>query len=370
MVRTVTINEHKGFCFDVADTDSDSSSNSRELTVTSGFELLPWDNYVVDDEKQYEEMPQIENKLAKKKLGKEQRKEERLQKKLNASRKKQAKKSEELKDDKEKGSYLIEMDQNPFQLQLEIKKVYSKIGQQIPKKSEDSRLYQYHSIGVYWSDVKHVLPEEWIDDNNIAFIYELLEQNFLNEEVNKFSYQISLLTPAVVQLFLHIPDTSQLESILPTNELKKLKFIFLPINFIDNYEEVDLEAANVGDHWALCLLDLLNNNLYVYDSMAEDEEIKDNKLLQELVKRISLCKSIVPSSAQLNPILMQCDQQTNSNDCGVYTIMMTIVLLKRLLYDKTINFDLRQIKFNALKGRLHILELVYVLFKKANHEPE
>lgn len=370
MVRAVTINDHKGFCFEVVDSDSDNSSNIGELTITTGFEQLPWHNYVVDDEKEHEEVPQIENKLVKKKLGKEQRKEERLKKKLNASKKKQAKKAQELKGDKEKGNDLVEMDQNPFQLQLEIKKVYSKIGQSTLKKNGDSRLYQYHSIGVYWSDVKHILPEEWINDNNIAFIYELLDQNFLNEDVNKFSYQISLLTPAVVQLFLHIPDTSQLESILPINELKKLKFIFLPINFIDNYEEVDLEAANVGDHWALCLLDLLNNNLYVYDSMAEDEEIKNNKLLQEVVKRISLCKSIVPSSAQLNPILMQCDQQTNSNDCGVYTIMMTIVLLKRLLYDKIINFDLRQIKFNALKGRLHILELVYVLLKKANQEPE
>ena len=43
--------------------------------------------------------------------------------------------------------------------------------------------------------------------------------------------------------------------------------------------DVDLEDANNGDHWSLGVLSLLDNTLYVYDSMQmNDDKISEIQL--------------------------------------------------------------------------------------------
>lgn len=361
----IIFDDLKGFCYDNSSNEDTLRLNQKEVIVTSGFDLLPWEKYFQDTdehEAEYDHQQDEEQTISdKKKLTKHEKREQRLQKKINASRNKKLKRQQEILESN--GEVAINVEDNPFVVQQDIKNTHSKIIKQASDTTgRDFKILQYHSIALYKSDLDHILIEEWICDNNISLVFELINQLFLKKSENKFSYQVQLLYPSLVQLFLHIPIGAEFESLLPVKELQKLKFIFIPVNYIDDYQQVDLEQANNGDHWVICLLNQINNKLYVYNSM--NEELEDHELLKELVKRLRLCKSIIKNNASIEIIQMKCDQQSNFNDCGVYLLMITCYLIKTLLYDKTINLDISDIKFNSIRGRLYILELIYKLTKQ------
>lgn len=358
---------------------------------TNGFNQLPWENYFEPDKKQPEDEEEAEGEEEEaiktdikelKKLKKQQRKEVRLQKKMNAAKRKLTRLQKELsvKDSQPRDE---EAEVNPYNIKRQIKQTYGNImnlyGEGINSRT-DFKLFQYKSIALYKSDLDFILPGEWLNDNNISFIYELILHLFIQN--SDFSYEVQLLVPSLIQLFLHLPLNDDLPNILPVNDLKKLKFLFIPFNHMDDEGSINLEEANNGDHWMLCVLCLLNNKLYVFDSMAYTDEEND-KSLEDLVKRLQFCKRIFQngSNQPIEIVRMSCDQQDNSDDCGVYLIMISCLLIKRLFYgDKpdeeieneeyteelshsrhTIDLDISDVKFNALDGRLYMIDLIYKL---------
>ncbi|KAK6459555.1 uncharacterized protein RJT20DRAFT_16991 [Scheffersomyces xylosifermentans] len=380
----------RGFCYSTSDSGVDTKRKSPKAVVRSnGFDQLPWnENFpTIDDEDDADEEIQhglgsaadVEfNSVARKKrLTKSEKKEQRQIKKINAARNKHIKRSQELAESNSKSTQEIDNELfNPFLTRTDLKALYNKIiTMASPKEGQQSKefkIFQYHSIALYSSDLNHILPGEWLNDNNISFVYELIHQLFLksDDSEKKFNYQIQLLYPSLVQLFLHFPLNDDLESILSVDELKKSKFIFIPLNFIDDYEDVDLEDGNNGDHWALGLLSLLENKLYLYDSMALDnDEISsqsETNLLNELAKRLQSCRNIVKSNKPIEIIRMKCDQQNNFDDCGVYLIMITCYLIKQLLFNEEgveIDLDISKVRFNALSGRMYMMELIYKMYK-------
>ena len=60
--------------------------------------------------------------------------------------------------------------------------------------------------------------------------------------------------------------------------------MYVPVNYIDDVESTDLEDNNNGDHWFLCVLNILEGKLLVYDSMVSDDD--DDSLLEEWGKRV------------------------------------------------------------------------------------
>lgn len=158
---------------------------------------------------------------------------------------------------------------------------------------------------------------------------------------------------------MHFPD--DVESLLPVDELKSLKLIFLPINFIDEMD-VDLEDANNGDHWSLGVLSLLDNTLYVYDSMQIDDDEISEIQLKKLVQKLQSCNTIVHGKLKLRHL--KCDQQQNFDDCGVYVIMITCYLINQLLHQDEMSLDISRVKFNPLDARLYIMKLISRLIKE------
>lgn len=286
---------------------------------------------------------------------KQQKKEAREQKKIAASRKRALKRQQDFPNAED-------ADFNPFLCRKAIRDMYAKACQlnKAQEASRDHKVLQYHLVALYKSDLEHLLPEEWLNDNNILLVYEVIEQRFLKDNGLR-NQQIKLLSPALVQLLLHYPNASEVEGLLPVSELKKLKFVFIPINFMDDYEDVDLESDNNGDHWALCVLNLLENKLLVYDSMEAD----DDKLVQELVKRLQLCPSLFRKNSRIDIVNMKCAQQDNFDDCGVYVVMITCYLMRVLLGDEDVdyrvNLDISKVRFNALEGRRLMMEMVFRL---------
>lgn len=249
------------------------------------------------------------------------------------------------------------LEPNPYMAKLQIKKLHRLI---CAGDNSDSKLFDFGLIAFYKSDADYIVPGEWLNDNNISFVYEMLSTYFIKQ--HNFGHQVYLLFPALVQLFLHYPVVKEIASILPMKELSKLKFVFIPFNFITE-SDVDLESANNGDHWALCLLNNAERKLLVYDSMSDDEDTEDDALLHKLASRL---KSVLfKPSDSISIIKMKCGQQDNFDDCGVYLIMFSCYLVWMLMSGEKTDLDLSKVNFDAMGGRLAMMELVYKLTEAA-----
>lgn len=351
-MASVIYDEHKGYC---VTNEPINKVNENEGIINNGLQTLPWDLYLPEETDDLLLASDNTSTSTPKPLTKQEKREAKQLKKINASRRRTLKREQEL-DNKRESKF---PDFKPYLAKQELKALFSSIVKSTCQNSKaDAKILQYHSIALYKSDLEHILPGEWLNDNNISLIYELIIQIFIKHG-RKFSNQIQLLFPSLIQLLMHFPD--DVESLLPVDELKSLKLIFLPINFIDEMD-VDLEDANNGDHWSLGVLSLLDNTLYVYDSMQIDDDEISEIQLKKLVQKLQSCNTIVHGKLKVRHL--KCDQQQNFDDCGVYVIMITCYLINQLLHQDEMSLDISRVKFNPLDARLHIMKLISRLIKE------
>lgn len=351
-MASVIYDERKGYC---VTNEPINKVNENEGIINNGLQTLPWDLYLPEETDDLLLASDNTSTSTPKPLTKQEKREAKQLKKINASRRRKLKREQEL-DNKGESKF---PDFKPYLAKQELKALFSSIVKSTCQNSEaDAKILQYHSIALYKSDLEHILPGEWLNDNNISLIYELIIQIFIKHG-RKFSNQIQLLFPSLIQLLMHFPD--DVESLLPIDELKSLKLIFLPINFIDEMD-VDLEDANNGDHWSLGVLSLLDNTLYVYDSMQIDDDEISEIQLKKLVQKLQSCNTIVHGKLKVRHL--KCDQQQNFDDCGVYVIMITCYLINQLLHQDEMSLDISRVKFNPLDARLYIMKLISRLIKE------
>lgn len=351
-MASVIYDERKGYC---VTNEPINKVNENEGIINNGLQTLPWDLYLPEETDDLLLASDNTSTSTPKPLTKQEKREAKQLKKINASRRRKLKREQEL-DNKGESKF---PDFKPYLAKQELKALFSSIVKSTCQNSEaDAKILQYHSIALYKSDLEHILPGEWLNDNNISLIYELIIQIFIKHG-RKFSNQIQLLFPSLIQLLMHFPD--DVESLLPVDELKSLKLIFLPINFIDEMD-VDLEDANNGDHWSLGVLSLLDNTLYVYDSMQIDDDEISEIQLKKLVQKLQSCNTIVHGKLKVRHL--KCDQQQNFDDCGVYVIMITCYLINQLLHQDEMSLDISRVKFNPLDARLYIMKLISRLIKE------
>ncbi|KAI3406153.2 hypothetical protein KGF56_000995 [Candida oxycetoniae] len=364
--------EHKGFC--LSHDEPAVGESERERFITNGLACLPWDAYTPDLANGGSELMGIGGEVAtlsmpcNKKLSKSEKRELRQSKKINAQKKRQMKRQVEL----DKYGDEVEASFKPYLAKQEIKHIYTNVilhttdtGKNFLSKGEDFKVLQYHSIALYKSDLEHLLPGEWLNDNDISFVYELIIQLFIkSDQCRDFANQIQLLFPSLVQLLQHFP-ADDIENLLPMDDLIKSRFLFLPISFIDKPSvEIDMEDANNGDHWALGVLSLLDNKLFVYDSMKVDNDINGDTQLQALCKRLESCSKLV--KGKIKVVHMNCDQQKNFDDCGVFVIMFTCYFIGQFLFHDEISMDIGKVQFNPLDARLYIMKLIAKLTNRSN----
>ncbi|EGV62859.1 cysteine proteinase [Yamadazyma tenuis] len=318
---SVVLDEYKGFCIDY-----NCSTTKPEPIITTGIDCFVEHN--ASFKEQIEETEDIPVQLQNNKSNKKSKQEKKLQK----QQKKQRVTERKLRREHPNGSELPTPNHsfNPILTTNKIKKIYSKL-----QTKEETKLFQYESVALYSTDLDQLLPGEWINDNVISLIYEYLNQTYLQ----KFQKFIKLISPAVVQLMIYTEY-----EIITKSDFEKGKFIFMPVNETED-----------GDHWFLVVVNILENSMLVYDSMEGDSGSENQNLLNILATK--LFKTGIIASRKLNILRMKTDQQSNFDDCGVYVIMISCYLTHMLL-NQPINFDLSNIKYNALKGRLDVLEII------------
>lgn len=325
----VVLDPYKGFCF-VKD-----KIPIHPVVHSNGFDQLRWEDHLADID--IEETEVDPEKVPKSKISRAERKQ--IKKKVAHKRR--------LRLAAASASVVSDV-HNPYLAKQRIRKLHDLLAS-----GADAKLFDFGLIAFYKSDVDYVVPGEWLNDNNISFVYEALSAYFIRPHA--FGHQVYMLYPALVQLFLHYPVLDDIASILPMKDLKKLKFVFIPFNFLDE-SDADLEHANNGDHWALCVLSMDEHKLYVFDSMSIDDKEADD-LLHQLASRL---KSVLfrPKDT-VSIVKMECGQQSNFDDCGVFLVMFSCYLVSMLMSETATNLDIGRVAFNPLSGRLSMMELVY-----------
>lgn len=325
----IRLHEYKGFCVDP------NLKTEKPQGFTTGLDKFPEYEEIIGDIEEEEEPPTSK---------KQQRKLERQQKKVRASKRKiqlkfvdkekYKEESEENQEDKHKEHKQVQNnDDYGYQIPFNIKRLYHRLCKHVGQ--SDVKLLHYHSVSFYASDLKYVLPGEWINDNIICLVFEYLSQIYLQN-----TKEISLIYPSIIQLVLYSDA-----GIITKDDFPNTKFIFLPIN--DSEE---------GDHWFLGLLDLLQSKLFIYDSMISD----NSELIKRLVHKLQKVGIV---SGKVKVVVINCQQQGNSDDCGIYLIMITCYLVNMMMTEP-INFDIAKVRFSSLRGRWDIMRLVSYLLNK------
>ncbi|OBA19173.1 cysteine proteinase [Metschnikowia bicuspidata var. bicuspidata NRRL YB-4993] len=348
------LNPYKGLCF------SPEAHKEQQPVHSDGLDQFDWSSVLPEIEIEISPSPPDEGTGQPRKKGKEARKERK-----EAKIQRKALHIAHVAHDKLARAGLTSSsssdmeDFNPYLAKKRITDLYSQITR-TTKGEEDTMLFQFGLVDLYKSDVSYLMPGQWLNDNNISLVYEMIIKYFLKGE--DFGFHIHLIFPALTQLFLHFPVEEDLQGILPMKDLAKLKMVFFPFNFIDTDDYVDLEDVNNGDHWALCVLSIPARKLFVYDSMGFDGE-NDDKLLRKLASRLQ--KALFKPNEKITIVNKQCDQQENFDDCGVFLIMFSCYLISQLMSGEPTDLDLADVKFNPMLARLKITEIIHKLSLEA-----
>lgn len=155
-------------------------------------------------------------------------------------------------------------------------------------------------------------------------------------------------------LLMKNKDTEMVRSALP--DFTNITHIFLPIN--DNR---NVSQAEGGSHWSLLLVSILDGVAFHYDSM----DGANNNEAYDATKRLS---SVLKKPLRFHH-LVDCPQQENGSDCGVYVcIIMRHLLVKRLLAygaGHKISMSMSGKAIDSLGGRKEMLKIIEHLRKEA-----
>lgn len=227
------------------------------------------------------------------------------------------------------------------------------------KISDDEKILQFFDVSIYKEDLDNLKDDEWLNDNNISFIYEYLERYQLNNFDKLVSNSIVLLRPSMVYLLANHPSPKDLKGVLPP--LENTKFIFLPVNDND-----DVESSCAGSHWSLVIISLLDRTALIYDTLERANETEAKQVISQASKYLDVNFQI--------KIIDKTPQQTNGSDCGVMVGQITSFLLSRLLSlkyleDHFVNLDMNHVGISAIDGRIFIMGTLLNLIKhKQNQE--
>eukprot|EP01038_Epipyxis_sp_PR26KG_P005934 gene5934-8182_t len=165
-----------------------------------------------------------------------------------------------------------------------------------------SLIVSYKDADIYDRDATCFAPGCWLNDSCINYSFKLIEDKY--QELMNITL---LMDPAVVS-FMRIQscDDEEDEELANGLNIFKKKWIIVPVSDNQSFE-------TFSSHWSLLLVHRLSGFSFHYDSNGSY-----NQLASELTaERINLiCKSPKNKVIQLN-----CPQQSNGFDCGIYTIL-------------------------------------------------
>ncbi|ODQ78535.1 hypothetical protein BABINDRAFT_20337, partial [Babjeviella inositovora NRRL Y-12698] len=219
----------------------------------------------------------------------------------------------------------------------------------------DDKILQFEGVSIYKDDVSNLRDDEWLNDNDISFVYELLEAYQLTKLSRKMArraygkpanpHTILLLRPSMVFLLAQSrgDEVALLKGVLPP--LEKADFIFLPVN-----DNSDPELVEGGSHWSLIVISILDDKAFVIDTL----DAANHREARHIVKQVGYYLG--------NPSIdieeLKVPQQINGSDCGILVSQISAILAGKLVNakdDHTIDFTMKQYGISAIDGRIWVM---------------
>lgn len=174
----------------------------------------------------------------------------------------------------------------------------------------DQGIFTYKSSTLRESDIQLFNSNQWLNDQCINFYYEYLAETAGSNCV--------LMDPAAVFMMLLEDDIDDLRVSLRRLEISESSYIFCPIN-----DNLDPDTPARGSHWSLCVY--ARGKAYYYDSTGTSASNYSNA--SNIAYKLSqLLNQPTPTLTQVTLKY----PQNNSSDCGVYVLMITREVVRRL----------------------------------------
>ncbi|BFZ08269.1 hypothetical protein BsWGS_11308 [Bradybaena similaris] len=176
---------------------------------------------------------------------------------------------------------------------------------------EDAIVLSFGDSLLRKSDLRLLSAPNWINDRIIGFCFEYFER----EQFNHSADRISLISPSVAQ-FVRFASVEDLVIVLKPLHLPSKQYVFVPVNDNPDTEHVG------GTHWSLLVYVRSKQEFQHFDAYSGSNQSVARKLVDRLQPFVQAPRS------KLKFIEMECPQQDNSYDCGMYVIVMTEHLIK------------------------------------------
>ncbi|CAG5117012.1 unnamed protein product [Candidula unifasciata] len=194
------------------------------------------------------------------------------------------------------------------------------------------------------SDLDLLSAPNWINDRIIGFCFEYFER----EQFNHSADRISLISPSVAQ-FVRFAPVEDLIMVLEPLHLPSKQYVFLPIN-----DNPDTDCVG-GTHWSLLVYVRSKQEFQHFDAFRGSNQSIARKVVDKLQPFVQAPRS------KLRFIEMECPQQENSYDCGMYVIVMTEHLIKEFCECFSVGVNEAVNQETVRQKRKHIHDLILEL---------
>ncbi|XP_062516455.1 sentrin-specific protease 8-like [Corticium candelabrum] len=174
--------------------------------------------------------------------------------------------------------------------------------------SDDALVLSYYDSVLRQSDVLLLEPPHWINDRLIGFVFEY--------ESRRYDY--AAFVAADVAQFIKLSSPNDVTEFMAPLELSSKEVVLIPVNDNDDAER------SGGVHWSLLSFIRKTNSFCHYDSLLKLNTEQAQRIADKL--RFCLLPDKPPSFQDVD-----CPQQTNSYDCGMYTICFVYYVLHHVL---------------------------------------
>ncbi|KAH0564399.1 hypothetical protein KQX54_011883 [Cotesia glomerata] len=172
---------------------------------------------------------------------------------------------------------------------------------------QDKIVLSYHDSLLRNSDVFLLKDSHWLNDAIIGFYFEYLEQTL---ESNDNSKNIKLFSPEVTQL---LKMTDQEFPFISTD----MDYIFFPLN------DCKKSDAAGGSHWSLLVYSKAEKTCFHFDSAHGNNNTEARSFGLKISKQL-----LGDETASFKNV--QCPQQDNGYDCGIFVLCFTDAILEHL----------------------------------------
>lgn len=204
----------------------------------------------------------------------------------------------------------------------------------------------YYDCLLRQSDVNLLKGHCWLNDAVIGFYFEYLERS---SELST-SKDIKFASPELTQL-LKIMEPADYSAILDNLITESTDYVLFPLNNCKKLDEVG------GSHWSLLVYSRDENICAHYDSSGSFNQSIATSFAQKIMKYLG--------KKSFNFKEIQCPQQNNSYDCGIFVVANAEIILRHLeLNSEVLKCNLEVVKSLVITTRLKILQLIDKLSSK------